>query len=79
MTTYNEKIAALLEHWISPLNGLREVWADLVIQWGYDPADYPALIDELEMACWEAASETAYEVMREHGLVGPADHEESRA
>jgi hypothetical protein len=57
----------------SPLNGLRNIAADLVEEWGYNPAEHPGLMDALEMACWEAFSDTAREVMREHGLTSPDD------
>lgn len=65
----------LAQQYLSPLFGMRQIAASLVRDWGYEPAEHPALMDELEAAVSEVCVDTAYEVMREHGLPGPADRE----
>lgn len=57
----------------SPLDGIRDIAANIVRDWGYDPSDYPGLLDDLEAECWAAFSDTARDVMRDRGLRGPAD------
>lgn len=63
----------LWRQYLSPLNGMRDIAEFMVNEWGYSCADYPGLLDELEAATWEAFSDAARDVMREHGLRGPAD------
>lgn len=42
--------------------------ADFLVSAGYDPADYPEVLAEIEQAVPEAMVDTAYDVMRDHGL-----------
>lgn len=52
----------------SPLSGMRDLAAKLVAEWGHDPADHPALVDELELELSGALIDTAADLMRDHGL-----------
>ena len=48
---------------------------DLLADAGYDPAEHADLIEAMVFAVDLAAVDTAYEVMREHGLKTLADRE----
>lgn len=48
---------------------------DLLADAGYDPAEHADLVEEMACAVDLAAVDTAYEVMREHGLKTLADRE----
>jgi hypothetical protein len=52
----------------SPMTGMRDVAANLLIEWGHRPEDHPEVVDELEIELSGALIETASDVMREHGL-----------
>lgn len=61
----------LHKFYFSSLSGCRDLAKSFVADWGYDPAGHEAAVDELDLALCESALETAYAVMREHGLKGP--------
>ncbi|MEX5711887.1 hypothetical protein AB1484_27230 [Parafrankia sp. FMc6] len=46
---------------------------DLIKDWGYDPAEHGDLVRATATTILEDAVDTAYELMRKHGLRGPAD------
>ncbi|MEV4438053.1 hypothetical protein AB0K09_03390 [Streptomyces sp. NPDC049577] len=52
----------------SPMTGMRDVAANLLIEWGHRPEDHPKVLDALEIELSGALIETASDVMREHGL-----------
>jgi hypothetical protein len=67
----------LEKFYFSPLSGCRDLAKSFIADWGYDPAEHEEAVDELDLALCESALETAYTVMREHGLKGPGDAEEA--
>jgi hypothetical protein len=58
----------LLACYWSPMTGMRDVAANLLIEWGHTPADHSALLDVMEIELSGALIETAADVMRDHGL-----------
>jgi hypothetical protein len=52
----------------SPLTGMRDVAASLLVEWGHDPADHGWLLDEMEQELSSALVETAADLMRDSGL-----------
>lgn len=54
--------------YLSPLSGMRDLGAVLVREWGHNPDDHPALMDDLEIELSGAHVETAADLMREYGL-----------
>lgn len=58
----------LRAHYFSPLSGMRDLAAGLIDEWGHDPADHPALLDEMEIELSGALIETAADLMRDGGL-----------
>lgn len=60
--------AWLLACYWSPLSGMHDVAANLVAEWGHDPADHPQLVDEMELELSGALIETAADLMRDRGL-----------
>lgn len=52
----------------SPMTGMRDVAANLMVEWGHRPEDHPEVVDALEIELSGALIETAADVMREHGL-----------
>lgn len=52
----------------SPMTGMRDVAANLMVEWGHRPEDHPEVVDTLEIELSGALIETAADVMREHGL-----------
>jgi hypothetical protein len=75
VTVPRSELEWLHHQYLSPLNGIRDIAQCLVQDWGYNHVDYPGLLDELEASTWEAFVEAAHDVMRTHGLRGPADKE----
>lgn len=55
---------------IGEMEGMVE---DLIKDWGYDPAEHADFVRATATAILEDAVDTAYELMRKHGLRGPAD------
>ena len=51
---------------------------DLLADAGYNPAEHCAVAEAMAFAADLAAVDTAYEVMREHGLKPLADQERGR-
>lgn len=72
-TVWRKDLDYLHRQYLSPLDGIRDIAESMVREWGYDPADWPGLLEDLEASTWEAFSDTARDVMRDHGLRGPAD------
>ncbi|MFI0901781.1 hypothetical protein [Streptomyces sp. NPDC020983] len=68
MTPPRDDAAWLRACYWSPLSGMRDVAANLLIEWGHRPEDHPALLHEMEVELSGALIETAADVMREHGL-----------
>jgi hypothetical protein len=68
-----DELQMLHRQYLSPLDGIRDIAASMVRDWGYDPADHPGLLDVLEAGAWEAFSDTVHDIMRDRGLRGPAD------
>ncbi|NGO40645.1 hypothetical protein [Streptomyces ureilyticus] len=52
----------------SPLSGMRDVAANLLIEWGHRPEDHTELLDEMEIELSGALIETAADMMRDRGL-----------
>ncbi|MFF3958782.1 hypothetical protein ACFYY1_37100 [Streptomyces sp. NPDC001890] len=52
----------------SPLSGMRDVAANLLIEWGHRPEDHPKVLDEMEIELSGALIETAADVMRGRSL-----------
>lgn len=52
----------------SPLSGMHDVAANLVAEWGHDPADHPELADDMELELSGALIDTAADLMRDRGL-----------
>ena len=52
----------------SPLSGMRDLAANLVAEWGHDPAAHPALVDEMELELSGALIDAAADLMRDRGL-----------
>ncbi|OMI34446.1 hypothetical protein [Streptomyces sparsogenes] len=58
----------LLACYWSPLTGMRDVAANLITEWGHDPADHPELLDDMEIELSGALIDTAADLMRDRGL-----------
>jgi hypothetical protein len=52
----------------SPLSGMRDVAENMLVEWGHDPADHPELLALMEVELSGALSDTAADLMRDHGL-----------
>ncbi|MGW4438014.1 hypothetical protein ACWELO_20005 [Streptomyces sp. NPDC004596] len=51
-------------YWL-PMNGMRDVAANLLVEWGHRPEDHTEVVDALEIELSDALIETASDVMRE--------------
>lgn len=66
--TLPDDVAWLRACYWSPLSGMRDVAANLLIEWGHRPEEHPQVLDMLEIELSGALIETAADVMRQHGL-----------
>jgi hypothetical protein len=63
-----EYYEALRRQYFSPLNGVRNLAADFMQEWGHDPAEHGELLDCMAEEITEAMIEASAETMRQHGL-----------
>lgn len=63
-----EEYENLKQHYFSPVNGIRDLAADLLREWGHDPAKHDTLLDLMAEEITEALIEAGSDTMREHGL-----------
>lgn len=63
-----EEYESLRQHYFSPLDGVRDLAADLVREWGHNPAEHDTLLDSMAEDLAEAIVEAGAEAMRKYGL-----------